>query len=297
MQAEVQIVISGRARDLGGFHVKRVLPFAKRRMVGPFAFFDAMGPEVLGPGQGVDVRPHPHIGLSTVTYLFAGELVHRDSLGSVQAIRPGEVNWMTAGKGIAHSERTAPEQRGREKSLFGIQVWVAHPRANEECDPAFYHHGAGELPVIGDGGWSARIILGDFDGARSPVRTLSPTLYAELTVDAGCPLPDAYEERAIYVVDGALAIGEQVFAPGEMAVVGRGDLRLASVGGPAKCMLIGGDRLDGERFIEWNFVSSSKERIEQAKADWAAQRFPKIPGDDQEYIPLPPRPIAPVNYP
>jgi redox-sensitive bicupin YhaK (pirin superfamily) len=300
MEAQVEIVISGRQRDLGGFSVRRVLPWSKRRMVGPFIFFDEMGPEILGPGRGIDVRPHPHIGLSTVTYLFAGELLHRDSLGTVQAIRPGAVNWMTAGRGIAHSERTAPAERAREKQLFGIQTWIAHPREQEEIEPSFHHHAVDALPVIEDRGVWLRLILGELEGRRSPVTTFSPTLYAEVTLDAGSrfSLPVDCAERGVYVVEGTVELPNgELYSRGALVVFGPGSMTLRAPGpGPTKFMLIGGERLDGERFIEWNFVSSSKERIEAAKADWKARRFAEIPGET-EFIPLPSSGPAEVTYP
>lgn len=294
----IEAVIVPRIRDLGGgFMVRRTLPHAERRRVGPFVFWDQMGPAVLAPGQGLDVRPHPHIGLATLTYLFEGEILHRDSLGTVQPILPGAVNWMTAGRGIVHSERTPPELRRYGSTLFGIQAWVGLPEAAEECEPAFVHHG--ELPEIGGAGWQVRVIAGHFLGVRSPVRTASETLCVDVRLDDGAtlPLPPDWPERAAYVVSGALAVGGQTCAAGTL-VVFRPDceVRLAAVAGPARLMILGGAPLS-ERDVWWNFVSSSPERMERAKADWRAGRFPPVPGE-REFIPLPEedRP-EPVRYP
>lgn len=296
----IETIVVPRSTDLGdGFVVKRALPSAQKRMVGPFVFFDQMGPTVLRAGTGLDVRPHPHIGLSTVTYLFDGEIMHRDSLGTVLPIRPHELNWMTAGRGIVHSERTPDGLRAQDKGVFGIQAWVALPARHEETDPAFAHFGADELPVISDTGFSARLIAGSALGARAPVEVLSDMFYLDVTLQPGGRLPVATEhvERAAYVVSGQVQVGSDatlhapdrlvVFAPGQEVV-------LQAVGGPARVMLCGGEPMDGPRFLWWNFVSSSRERIEQAKADWLQQRFPAVP-DETEFIPLPPpasRPAA-----
>jgi hypothetical protein len=293
----IELVISQRRRDLGGFEVGRVLPFAKRRMVGPFIFFDHMGPVDFPPGvpRTVDVRPHPHIGLSTLTYLFAGEIMHRDSVGSEQPIRPGEVNWMTAGRGITHSERF--ERARREGGhMDGIQAWIALPKEKEETDPGFSHHGAADLPAFEEHGKSIRLIAGEAFGAKSPVPVYSPLFYlhCELSRDAVVDLGTEYPERAAYVASGALEAGGRRFETGEMLVFSpRHQATLRAVT-PATVMLLGGEPV-GERFIEWNFVSSSRERIEQAKADWRAGRI-KLPDlDHDEFIPLPPDPAAPPN--
>ena len=286
----VEAVIVPRAHDLGGFEVRRALPARERQMVGPFIFFDQMGPGEFLAGRGLDVRPHPHIGLSTVTYLFAGEILHRDSLGSAQPIRPGDVNWMTAGRGIAHSERTDPTLRSHSNRLFGIQSWVALPKPQEETLPDFVHHPAEALPVLEEGGVRLRLVAGEAWGLRSPVATASPLFYADaaLSPDAVLPLPDGHEERGVYVVTGAVEVAGTHFEAGRMLLFRAGD-RLALRAGPggARLLLLGGATMDGPRFIFWNFVSSSRERIEQAKADWKAGRFAKVPGDEHEFIPLP----------
>jgi redox-sensitive bicupin YhaK (pirin superfamily) len=284
----VELVLVPRTRDLGGFEVRRALPSGRRRMVGPFIFLDQMGPSMLRAGSGLDVRPHPHIGLATVTYLFRGEVLHRDSLGSVQLIRPGEVNWMTAGRGIAHSERTPPELRPRESELFGIQAWVALPREAEETAPAFAHHGADQLPLIEDKGLRLRLVAGELFGRRSPVPTFSDTLYADVELDAGgiLPLDPTHEERALYLAQGDIEIAGRRHEPGRLLVLRPGEANSVTAHTPARLLLLGGAPLDGPRYIWWNFVSSSKARIEQAKADWQAGRFEPVPGDD-ESIPLP----------
>jgi redox-sensitive bicupin YhaK (pirin superfamily) len=269
--------------------VRRVLPSARRRMVGPFVFFDHMGPADFAPGQGLDVRPHPHIGLATVTYLFEGEQVHRDTLGTVQVIRPGDVNWMTAGRGIAHSERTDPALRHSGSRLAGIQSWVALPAAHEETAPAFAHHPGASLPVVARAGARLRLIAGAFAGARSPLKTFSETLYADVALDAGAALdiPAEPPERALYPVDGVIALGGESFEAGQLLVLKAGAAVTVEAFTPARVMLLGGAPLDGARHIWWNFVSSDPARIERAKADWKAGRFPKIPGDDVEFVPLP----------
>jgi len=291
----IERVIEQRRRDLGGFEVGRVLPAAARRMVGPFAFFDHMGPVAFPPGipRTVDVRPHPHIGLSTVTYLFEGEIMHRDSVGSEQAIRPGEVNWMTAGRGITHSERF--ERARREGGpMHGIQAWVALPQEDEETDPSFAHYDAGALPRIEADGVRGRLIAGEAFGLRSPVRTHSPLFYAHLELAAGArvELPAEYPERALYVAAGAVEVDHRVHGPGRMLVLDPGAPAVATGVEPALVLLLGGEPL-GERFIEWNFVSSSRERIEQAKADWRAGRMRLPHHDDREWIPLPGDPAPP----
>jgi redox-sensitive bicupin YhaK (pirin superfamily) len=284
----IEMVIVPRARDLGGFEVRRALPSARRQMVGPFIFFDQMGPAEFLLGQGIDVRPHPHIGLATVTYLIRGEIIHRDSLGTLQPIRPGAVNWMTAGRGIAHSERTAPEARTAGAQLFGIQTWVALPAHAEETAPGFSHHEETELPLIQEQGASVRLIVGSLYGRRSPVWTFSEMFYADATLEAGArlPLDASHEERGIYILEGAVEIAGDVFDAMQLLVFRPGDPITVTARTPARLMLLGGEPMDGPRHIWWNFVSSSKERIEQAKADWQAGRFGPVPGD-AEFIPLP----------
>jgi redox-sensitive bicupin YhaK (pirin superfamily) len=284
----LDVVIVPRVRDLGGFEVRRVLPAGERRMVGPFIFFDQMGPITFKAGAGIDVRPHPHIGLATVTYLFEGEIQHRDSLGNVQAIRPGEVNWMTAGRGIVHSERTPEVLRIAPSGVFGIQAWVGLPRAQEEAEPSFAHHGAAALPIIETKGSRLRLMIGTLMGARSPVATFSDMVYADATLAAGARLtfPAEHEERAIFVVKGVIDLASRSFGASQLLVLKRGvDTTVLAPQG-ARLLLLGGAALDGSRHIWWNFVSSSKERIEQAKADWKAGRFPKVVGET-EFIPLP----------
>jgi redox-sensitive bicupin YhaK (pirin superfamily) len=285
----IELVIAPRRRDLGGFEVARVLPFAKRRMIGPFIFFDRMGPVDFPSGipRSVDVRPHPHIGLATITYLLEGEIMHRDSVGSEQPILPGEVNWMTAGKGITHSERfeSARQHGGR---MNGMQAWVALPAESEEIEPAFAHHPASDLPVMQETGLSARIIAGEAFGLKSPVKSHSPLFYMHCEAAAGARirLPDEHRERAAYVAAGSVEVGGQTVEAGEMIVFAPGAPALVAVLQPSTVMLLGGEPV-GERFIEWNFVSSSRERIEQAKADWRAGRM-KLPDlDNSEWIPLP----------
>jgi len=284
----IETIIEARARDLGGFSVGRVLPSARRRLVGPFIFFDHMGPAALGPGQGIDVRPHPHINLATVTYLFEGEIVHRDSLGSLQTIRPGAINWMTAGRGIVHSERTGPELRKTGSRLHGLQLWVALPQAHEESDPDFRHYPSAALPEIEMAGTHVRVLAGGAYGTASPVRTLSSLFYVEAAIAAGgvLPLPEEHPERAAYVVEGVIRCGEERIESSRMVVLAPGPLPPLRAESGARVVLIGGAPLDGERHIWWNFVSSSRDRIEQAKRDWKAGRFPPVPGES-EFIPLP----------
>jgi hypothetical protein len=261
-------------------------------MVGPFIFFDHFGPVVFRPGLGIDVRPHPHIGLATVTFLFDGEIMHRDSLGNQQPIRRGDVNLMTAGRGIVHSERTAADHRGGEP-LHGLQLWVAMPAADEEMAPTFAHHGEAELPVIADDGKRVRVIAGSLYGARSPVHTLSDTIFADATLapDAQLPIDAQAEERALYVVAGEIEIAGARFGEGQLLVLRPGDAVTATATstGEARIVLVGGAAMDGPRHIWWNFVSSRKERIEQAKEDWKLRRFDIVPGDETEFIPLPDR--------
>jgi redox-sensitive bicupin YhaK (pirin superfamily) len=285
---QIEQVIVPRARDLGGFEVRRALPSVGRKMVGPFIFFDQMGPSEFLLGQGLDVRPHPHIGLSTVTYLFDGEIIHRDSLGTELAIRPGELNLMTAGRGISHSERTGAETRAKGSRLYGIQAWAALPRSHEEQDPAFVHHAAEALPVIRDDGVRARLIMGSAYGETSPVAFPWAALYAEIVLAPGAvaPLDADYEERAIYVVSGEIDIAGDVFGPGRLLIFKPGDRISVLALSNARLMVLGGDPMDGPRHIWWNFVSSSQERIEQAKEAWRAGRFDGVPGDE-EFIPLP----------
>lgn len=287
----VATVIDGRPRDLGGLEIRRLLPSRARRMVGPFTFFDQMGAAVFGPGEGFDVRPHPHIGLATVTYLFDGEIIHRDSLGSHQPIRPGDINWMTAGRGIVHSERTAQEHRDNGSSLHGLQLWVALPLSHEEAEPSFFHHPGHTLPERDHRGVKLRVLAGSAYGMTSPVEIASPLFYVAATMSAGSELslPEGHRERALYVVDGALRCGATAAEPGRMLVFtedARATLRAET---PSRVVLLGGAPLDGERYIDWNFVSSSRERIEQAKQDWREGRFPEVPGDEDEWIPLPER--------
>jgi len=286
-----------RVRDLGdGFQVRRALPSPACRSVGPFVFFDHMGPVALAPGQGLDVRPHPHIGLATVTYLFEGEILHRDSLGNVQPIRPGEVNWMTAGRGIVHSERTPPELRASGTRLSGLQVWVGLPAAAEETEPAFAHHEG--LPVIEDNGVTVRLILGDLLGLSSPVATLSPTFYADVSLTAGrrMALPTDPDERGIYVVRGQIELAGHVHGAGEMLVLETGIETLVASAAGARFVAFGGAPLEGPRHVWWNFVSSREERIREAAEDWKAGRFPNVPGDS-ESIPLPEGGPGVVSYP
>jgi redox-sensitive bicupin YhaK (pirin superfamily) len=294
----IETVIVPRSRDIGGFEVRRALPSAQRQMVGPFIFFDQMGPAEFLLGAGIDVRPHPHIGLSTVTYLFDGEIMHRDSLGTVLPIRPGELNWMTAGRGIAHSERTPPELRTGGSRLFGIQSWVALSRKDEETQPDFLHYDAKELPVLTGEGKTVRVIAGSLLGKASPVKTSSPMFYVDVALSAGAsvPLDPDYDERAIYTVDGEIEIAGDTFQGGALLVFRPGDRITITAKSDARFMMLGGEPMDGPRFIWWNFVSSRKERIEQAKADWKQARFDSVPGDP-EFIPLPEPAPKVVDYP
>lgn len=295
----IERVIEARRRDLGGgFVVGRVLPAPFRRTVGPFIFFDHMGPANYAPGAGFDVRPHPHINLATVTYLFAGEILHHDSLGYRQPIQPGAVNWMTAGRGIVHSERSSDAMRASGQTLHGIQAWIALPSEHEEVEPSFVHHPADTLPSVSFGGAKRTLIAGSAFHATSPVKTLSPLFYIDVEAEAGADvaLPDDHAERAIYVADGAIDFDGQRFGTGQMIIVAPGPAVSFTTPGNARVMLLGGAPLDGERHLWWNFVSSRPERIEQAKRDWAEGRFVKVPGDS-DFIPLPeePRPPEPMS--
>ena len=285
----IEHMIVPRSVDLGGFSVRRALPHTRRRMVGPFIFFDHFGPAVLRDGQGIDVRPHPHIGLATLTFLFDGEIMHRDSLGTAQPIRTGEVNWMTAGRGIVHSERTAPERRVSGGGLHGLQCWIAMPTKDEEIAPTFAHHGQADLPIVNADGANVRIVTGTLFGQHSPVQTLSETLFADATLALGASLPfDANtEERALYIVSGEVDIAGDRFGAGQLLVLRPGDPITMTAASEARVVLIGGAAMDGPRYIWWNFVSSRKERIEQAKAEWKERRFDIVPGDETEFIPLP----------
>jgi redox-sensitive bicupin YhaK (pirin superfamily) len=298
----IELVVVPRTHDLGdGFEVRRALPSKQRRMVGPFLFLDQMGPHVFAAGRGIDVRPHPHIGLATVTYLFDGEIVHRDSVGSLQAIQPGAVNWMTAGSGIVHSERTGEPTRAAGSSLYGLQCWVALPKQHEETAPSFVHTAADQLPQIEGDGASAKIIAGSFFGKRSPVATLSDLFYVDVALQTGATLqmPAEYPEQAIYVVQGTLDLGRDgVHEAGQLlALKPRSAITLRNGGsGIVRVMLLGGEPMDGPRYLTWNFVSSSIDRIEQAKEDWQHQRFARVSGET-EFIPLPDLPGRPVGYP
>jgi redox-sensitive bicupin YhaK (pirin superfamily) len=285
----LELIIVPRVRDLGdGFVVRRALPHGKRQMVGPFIFFDQMGPVQFMAGQGMDVRPHPHIGLATVTYLFDGRVMHRDSEGNALEITPGAMNLMTAGRGIAHSERTPLSARAGGEGLFGIQSWIALPQAQEELAPSFQHFDATRLPTVEDGGVRARVIAGSAFGQRSPVGMLSEWLYAEVIFAAGAqaPLDPEPEERAIYVAEGEIVIAGETFAAPQLLVFRPGDRIAVRATQPARLMYLGGTGLEGPRYIWWNFVSSRRERIEQAKEDWKTGRFASVP-QESEFIPLP----------
>lgn len=285
----IDLVIEARPRELGdGFSVRRVLPSTRRRMIGPFVFYDHMGPAQLEKGHGFDVRPHPHIALATVTYLFEGAIDHRDSLDSFQTIRPGDVNWMVAGSGIAHSERTPPELRPDGPRIHGIQSWVALPIEHEETSPRFEHHPAATIPRLERDGVTLDVVAGTAYGATSPVGVLSPTLYVHAMLPAGASLrlDDEHAERAFYVVEGEIVCDGTSFAAGTLVLCKPNVAVTLTTVAPARAMLLGGARLEGERHIWWNFVSSSQERIEQAKRDWQSRNFPAVPGDD-EFIPLP----------
>ncbi len=295
------VAVVPRTRDLGdGFDVRRALPTTQRRMVGPFVFLDQMGPHRFAVGAGLDVRPHPHIGLATVTYLFDGEILHRDSLGTVQPIRPGEVNWMTAGQGIVHSERTAPEIRQQESNLFGLQCWVALPRAYEEIAPSFVHTKSDQLPVEEGEGVVAKVIAGRYFGLQSPIPTLSDLFYVDVQLQprARLVVPPEHEEQAIYIVSGQVDLGyDGVFNAGQLLVLKPGkSVTVTALDAVTRIMLLGGEPLDGPRAVVWNFVASSEERLRQAKDDWENQRFPRIVGES-EWIPFPDVTGKPVFYP
>ncbi|SDR34665.1 hypothetical protein SAMN05519103_02209 [Rhizobiales bacterium GAS113] len=284
----LELVIVPRARDIGGFEVHRALPHGKRQMVGPFIFFDQMGPVQFMAGHGMDVRPHPHIGLATVTYLFDGRIMHRDSEGNALEIEPGQMNLMTAGRGIAHSERTPAGPRAAGQGMFGIQSWIALPQAKEEIDPSFQHFDAGKLPVVEDGGVWARVIAGSAFGKASPVGMLSDWFYVEVVLEAGseAPLDADHEERAIYVVEGEVEIAGDSFEGPRLLVFRPGDRITVKAKRRARLMFLGGTAMEGPRYIWWNFVSSRKERIDEAKEDWKTGRFQRVPGET-EFIPLP----------
>ncbi|MFP3978474.1 pirin family protein [Marinobacter sp. KMM 10035] len=284
---EVELLIEPRDRDLGGFSVRRVLPTMQRRMVGPWIFFDHMGPAEFPAGEGINVRPHPHINLATVTYLFEGEILHRDSLGSLQPIRPGDVNLMVAGKGITHSERERPEVTETAHRLHGLQLWLALPEEDEEIDPAFYHYPDADIPRVEVNNVPIRVIMGSAYGETSPVKVFADTLYVEAHLKAGqsISVPEA-DERAVYVAAGELRAGGTTIPEFAMAVLSdKPGLELTATR-DARIAIVGGEHL-GKRYMEWNFVSSRRDRIEQAKSEWKAQTFPKVVGDDEEFIPLP----------
>jgi redox-sensitive bicupin YhaK (pirin superfamily) len=293
---ELDLVMAARAADLpGGLHVLRAIPQARRQMVGPFVFVDQMGPVVLPTDREITVLPHPHIGLSTITYLFEGEGLHRDSLGRVQRILPGEVNWMTAARGIVHSERMRPDSSGR---LFGVQIWVALPRHLEESEPSFEHYDAAALQVFEDDGVTVRLIAGTSFGLCSDVRVSSPLFYAEAQMNEGSVLQlrPEFDERAAFVLEGSVTLRETKLHTGEIAVFRRGTEVWLRAEQTTRVLLLGGEPLDGPRYVMWNFVSSSKERLEQAADDWRNQRFDRIPGETA-YIPLPRDGKEPVDYP
>lgn len=283
----IALVVRSKAKNIGDFEVRRALPTIERRSVGPFVFFDEMGPAQLGPDQNMDVRPHPHINLATITYLFEGAIHHRDSLGTSAVIEPGAINLMTAGKGIVHSERTPDLLRGKDKTVHGLQLWIALPEEAEEIDPAFAHYPAGDLPQWVESGAQLRLLIGRAGDRVSPVKTHSYVLYlvADTTGPSDVTVPEA-EERAIYIVAGDVEIGGTVFDPGTLVILEAGHTVNVCTQGPARWAVVGGDAL-GRRHIFWNFVSSRRERIEVAKEDWREARFPAVPGDDQERIPLP----------
>jgi len=285
----IELLIEPRARDLGDFTVRRALPDRRRQRVGPFIFFDHMGPAQFDPGTGVDVRAHPHIGLATITYLFEGEILHRDSLGYVQPIRPGAVNWMTAGRGIVHSEKVTEEILASGQRLHGLQTWVALPSEAEHAEPSFEHYPAADIPAVDADGAQVRVILGSAFGVSSPVSTHSETLYVEAVLERGqsVVIPEA-EELAVYVVEGSVAINREFVDAGVLAVLQSGASGTVTAETAARIMFAGGDALQGERFIWWNFVSSSREHIEQARQNWREQRFDTVPGET-DYVPLPER--------
>ena len=285
----IETLVVASAKDIGGFTVRRALPTARRRMVGPFIFFDQMGPAVLRPEQMLDVRPHPHIGLATVTYLFDGKIRHRDSLGTEMIVAPGDVNLMTAGKGIVHSERTPEEMRDNAMSLSGLQTWIALPDAKEDMDSAFANVAASQLPSVLDSGVSLRVIMGAFAGLVSPTPTHSKTVYVDVAMATGKRLqvPADIEERAIYVISGEVSIEGDSFAAHQLIVFKPGVEIIITAQTDAHFALLGGDSIGSKRYIWWNFVSSSQEKIEQAKEEWRTGKFDIVPGDEEEFIPLP----------
>ncbi|MBY6185922.1 pirin family protein [Marinobacter hydrocarbonoclasticus] len=283
----IRLRLLPRDKDLGGFTVRRALPVRQQRMVGPWLFFDHMGPAQFPAGEGVNVRPHPHINLATVTYLFEGEILHRDSLGSLQPIQPGDVNLMVAGRGIVHSERERPEVTARPHALHGLQLWLALPEADEEIEPAFYHYPGSDIPVVTMEGVPVRVIMGAAYGVVSPVKTFAQTLYLEARLQPGQSLllPNA-EQRAMYLVEGAVSIGDTAIKAHEMAILEADEGVHVRADRDSLIALIGGEAMT-PRYMDWNFVSSRKERIAQARADWQAGRFDRVPGDEKEFIPLP----------
>ncbi len=285
----IETVIVPRARDLGDFEVRRALPSAQRQMVGPFIFFDQFGPVLMKAGQGLDVRPHPHIGLSTVTWVYDGVIQHKDNLGYDQPIKPGELNWMTAGKGIVHSERTPSAERGAGQKVYGIQSWVALPKQHENSSPTFEHVDDVALPVLQDGKRKVRVVAGSIYGATSPVETHSDLFYADVLLEAGgqLPLPTEHVERGIYVVEGSISVAGETHEAGRLVVFHPRDPIIISTQTGARFMMLGGEPMDGPRYIWWNFVSSSKDKIEAAKDDWKRARFAIVPGDEKDFIPLP----------
>ncbi len=291
----IETIIVPRARDIGGFEVRRALPSGRRQMVGPFIFFDQAGPAEFLTGQGIDVRPHPHIGLGTVTYLYKGEFQHRDSLGTDQIILPGAINWMVAGHGVTHSERTSAQTRKGPHELFGIQTWVALPETDEDTAPSFEHNAKESLPLLAAEGKQVRVLLGHAYGERAPAKVFSDMFYVDAVLEPGAriPLPDDHEDRGLYVLSGSIDVAGETYEEGRMMVFRPGDA-ISVAAGPrgARLMLLGGATLNGPRLIWWNFVATSKERLEAAKADWARHgeagaRFPLPPGDTNEFIPLP----------
>lgn len=297
MSMQPFIAIKPQERDLGGFSVRRLLPSAARRTVGPFVFFDHMGPADFAPGHGIDVRPHPHIGLATVTYLFEGAIEHRDSLGTVQTITAGDVNWMTAGRGIVHSERSPADLRRSGYRMQGLQTWVALPRGQERCEPAFVHHPGASLPAINMPGVAMRLIAGSAFGQTSPVAVASSMFYIAVEMEAGASfvLPDEYEERAVYVLAGDIGINDGRLDATSMAVLNPSEPVTLCAHTPTRLMLLGGAPLDGERFLWWNFVASDRAAIEEASERWRQGGFDPVPGET-EFIPLPERPKAPEPF-
>ncbi|AQZ96284.1 pirin family protein [Halopseudomonas phragmitis] len=283
----IELIIQPHEKDLGGFSVRRALPSTQRQMVGPWIFFDHMGPAEFPAGQGINVRPHPHVNLATVTYLFEGEILHRDSLGSLQPIRPGDINLMVAGRGIVHSERERPEVKAQSHRLHGLQLWLALPEAAEEVEPAFYHYPAVQIPALTVEGVSVRVLMGSAYGQVSPVKTFAETLYVEAHLQAGqtLMLPDA-QERAVYVASGKLKARDTEVPEHCLAIIGNHPGVVVEAVSESRIGILGGEKM-APRFVEWNFVSSRRERIDQAKADWKARRFPTVPGDEDEFIPLP----------